>query len=163
MFLSGDVDLKKWHPVLEWEESNKEYHIDLSTNCESTIDESIRWYLYGSPCRHSQSDEVVMESNKLLLAQAQLRRQFTSCIVHIDRNNSILTICSHVISYLHAQYTTTDASKLSSSIKSIVVIRTCKNFYFCVSQLFLRKEAIHDIISASLPYFMSSGMFSDNW
>jgi hypothetical protein len=46
MFLRGDVELNKWHPVLEYEESNKEYHNALSINYKSTIVEGIRWYLY---------------------------------------------------------------------------------------------------------------------
>jgi hypothetical protein len=74
MFLPGDVDLKKWHSVLGCEESNKEHHNALSTNCESTIVEGIRWYLYGSPCRHSQLEQVVAEYHKFLFAQAQRRR-----------------------------------------------------------------------------------------
>jgi hypothetical protein len=73
LFLPGDVDMKKWHPVLECEESNKEYHNNFSTNCETTIVEGIRWYLHGRPCRYSQSEEVVVEYHKFLIAQAQRR------------------------------------------------------------------------------------------
>jgi hypothetical protein len=72
-FLPGDVELKKWHPVLECEESNKQYHYALSINCESTIVDGIRW-LCGSPCRHSQSEQVVVEYHKFRFAQAQRRR-----------------------------------------------------------------------------------------